>query len=510
MAGEIKVLDCTLRDGGRCFENTWGDDNINEISKGLSQANIDFIEIGFLWYLSFGICRENSTVFRNIDEIKPFVDDKRQYAAYIEYVLFKNENHIIPVSDGTISAIRLGILKDEIDDSLSLMREIKDKGYKLFVQGINTMSYSEEEFIDFINKINAIKPYAFSIVDTYGSMYIEDLERIFELVDKHLDKDIYVAFHSHNNMQLSMALASTLIRIRKERNIIIDATLNGIGMGAGNLSTELICKYLNDKENAKYNLGSLVRIIDKNIVKFHDKFDWSASILSYEAATRWASQINLSYINNGYDISLEEKRKLLKMYPIGTGVPARKIDSLYRVLCSNVDEDSSSLNSLIGKLENRNILIVGKGPSAVEEKEKVQQYIEENNPIVIYINHIKSMYDVANNDEYYWYMDKERFYKHVEEFGSGNVITLEKLEKQSEYTLNYNQLLFEDIATDDSILLVLMMLKKIKSPLSIKIVGMDGTNGSNLQIANNQQIINRIGESLSFEFLTKSVYTVNH
>ncbi|MBQ4068851.1 MAG: hypothetical protein IJC76_06335 [Lachnospiraceae bacterium] len=509
MAGKIKVLDCTLRDGGRCFENTCGDNNIEEMSKGLSLANIDFIEIGFLWYLSFGICRENSTVFRSIDEIKPFVDGTHQYAAYIEYVLFKNENHIIPVSDGTISAIRLGILKDEIDDSLSLMKEIKDKGYKLFVQGINTMSYSEDELIDFISKINEIKPYAFSIVDTFGSMYIEDLERIFALVDKHLDKNIYVAFHSHNNMQLSMALAMTLIKIREERNIIIDATLNGIGMGAGNLSTELICKYLNDKANGRYNLGPLVKIIDKNISKFYDKFDWSPSLLSYESAQRWGTQINLSYINNGYNISLEEKRKLLKMYPIGKGVPSRKIDSLYRIMSSKVDEDSCSLNNLLSKLEERNIVIVGKGPSAIEEKEAIQQYIDENNPIVIYINHINSMYDVKDNDQYYWYIEKERFYKHVEEFGSDNVITIEKFEEESGYTVNYNKLLFEDIVTDDSILLVLMMLIKLDKPLSIKIVGMDGTNGSELQVINNQQILDRISNNLSFDFLTKSVYTVN-
>jgi len=68
-------------------------------------------------------------------------------------------------------------------------------------------------------------------------------------------------------------------------------------------------------------------------------------------------------------------------------------------------------------------------------------------------------------------------------------------------------LLIDDIVTDDSILLVLMMLIKLKKPLSVKIVGMDGTNGSDLQIVNNQNILNRISDNLAFDFLTKSVYT---
>lgn len=68
-------------------------------------------------------------------------------------------------------------------------------------------------------------------------------------------------------------------------------------------------------------------------------------------------------------------------------------------------------------------------------------------------------------------------------------------------------MLIDDIVTDDSILLVLMMLIKLKKPLSVKIVGMDGTNGSDLQIVNNQNILNRISDNLAFDFLTKSVYT---
>lgn len=510
MDKRIQILDCTLRDGGRCFDNTWGDETIYGISKGLNQAGIDIIEIGFLWYLSNGICRENSTMFRGINEMKPFLMTNQRYVAYIEYVLFKKENHVIPVNDGTIEGIRLGIKDDEIDESLTLMKEIADKGYKLFVQGINIMSYSEEELIEFINKINTIKPYAFAIVDTFGSMYIDDLKRIFMLVDKHLDKDIAVAFHSHNNMQLSFALAITLIEISGNRRIIIDGTLSGIGMGVGNLQTEMICKYLNEKENTEYKIEPLVNLLDKYIYRMKEKFNWETSLLSYESAIKWTSQINLSYIKNEYSNSnLLEQSKVLGNLPVGKGVSKHKIDEIYRIVCADMGrnkEDKSNLLKLKKQLNNREVLIVAKGGSIISEKEEIQSYIVENNPVIVYINHIDAVYEAAQEDTYYWYMDIERCKKHIEKYDFKNVIAFKGVSKEAEYLLSYDDVTWDGAYSGDSVIIMLLLLSGIKHNEKVLLAGMDGDIASDIQITITNRLLKELNKSLNISFLTGSVY----
>lgn len=508
MNKRIEVLDCTLRDGGRCFDNTWGDDTIRGISEGMSQAGIDIVEIGFLWYLSYGICRENSTMFRGISEIKPFLKEKQRYVAYIEYVLFKKENHVIPVNDGTIEGIRLGVLKEEIDEALTLMRDITGKGYHLFVQGINIMSYSEEELISFIQKMNSIKPYAFAIVDTFGAMYINDLKRIFAIVDKYLDKDIAVAFHSHNNMQLSFALAITLIEISGERKLVIDGTLAGIGMGVGNLQTEMLCKYLNEKEGADYGISCLAEMLDSYIYRMKNKFNWDSSLLSYESAIRWTSQLNLSYIKNEYSsLTLEGKRKLLGSLPVGKGVGMHKIDKLYRTV--NVDDAadrSASWLQLQQCLGEREILLVGKGGSILSQRELVQNYIDERHPVIIYINHTEPVYQAEEEDSYYWYMDEERCAERKNRYGGSNIITFTTIDKEVEFALNYEDVAWNGNYTSDSVLILLLLLSGRHKKGSVCIAGMDGNMASAVQVRITKQMLGKLLKVMEIKFLTESIY----
>lgn len=83
------------------------------------------------------------------------------------------------------------------------------------------MGYSDYELLDLIEKVNAIEPFCFSIVDTFGSMYQEDLQRIFELINHNLVKTCKIGFHSHNNMQLSNALSQEFIRMSLGKEILL-------------------------------------------------------------------------------------------------------------------------------------------------------------------------------------------------------------------------------------------------------------------------------------------------
>ncbi len=279
---DIKLLDCTLRDGGRIidckFPNNWTQDIINR----LAVADIDIVEVGFLDNTNTKQCDENSTYFSDIRYISQFINKKNSstlFCAFINYGSF-DFTKLKPYNGKSVDALRIGFKKhnflSSFDNIINDCIKVKQLGYKLFVQGINCLGYEDKEFLEIINRINEIKPYAFAIVDTYGGMYPEDLEHVFNLVNDNLDKDIIIDFHSHNNLQLSFALAQEFINLAKksDRNIIIDSTLSGVGKCSGNLCTELIANYLNRKMNHRYNFEEILSLIDDYIPRLKENHFW--------------------------------------------------------------------------------------------------------------------------------------------------------------------------------------------------------------------------------------------
>ena len=254
----IKVLDCTLRDGG--YVNNWEFGSLGfDIVKSLYDSNIEIIECGFL--NPNGV--KNTTQYKSFIEINSYIKQitKEQtkntmFVAMIE--LDKYDPNILPPlnsDQNQITGIRMTFRKSAKDKFIKAAKEIISKGYKLFVQPISTISYNDREILNLIDIVHELKPYSLYMVDTHGSIdwHSYDLKRMFTLMDNNLDKSIPIGFHSHNNLQLSYALACELINISTHRNLIIDSSLLGMGRGAGNLHTEMICNYLNNKEKSEYN-----------------------------------------------------------------------------------------------------------------------------------------------------------------------------------------------------------------------------------------------------------------
>ena len=127
--------------------------------------------------------------------------------------------------------------------------------------------------------INEIHPYSFGIVDTYGAMYIDDVDRLYGLIDHNMKSDICINFHSHNNYQLSFAFAQEVIKLSNgTRQVIIDGTLNGVGKVAGNLNLELIVDFLVRKMHYDYEFDDILDMIDDYIYKYTLEHKWGYSV----------------------------------------------------------------------------------------------------------------------------------------------------------------------------------------------------------------------------------------
>ena len=174
----------TLRDGGYVNDWEFGHSVITGTYKRLDAAGVDYIEIGFLdERRPFDIDR---TIQPNTDCYdKVFAGIEKKHAipvAMVDYGTCDISN-IGECSSTFIDGIRVIFKKEKIDTALAFCKAIKEKGYKLFIQAISITAYSDMEMLEYVQKINEVRPYAFSIVDTYGLLDSRKLANYFNLMN---------------------------------------------------------------------------------------------------------------------------------------------------------------------------------------------------------------------------------------------------------------------------------------------------------------------------------------
>ncbi len=308
----IKVLDCTLRDGG--YINNWdfGFNNISLIIKNLSDSNLDFIECGFLKDINYN---QDKTIFSDITQLLSLIPKKTQakYTLMINYGTYPIEK--IPNLQSDNLYLRIAFKNKDLLSALEYCMSLSLKGYKIIINPMHTNLYTDDELIFLINEVNKIKPYALTIVDTIGCMQSSDVIRIFSIYDKMLNNKVNIGFHSHNNLQLSFSNAQELIKMSKDRNLIIDSTVFGMGRGAGNIRTEHLTKYINDSFKQKYNIIPILKTINDYIEPIYKRTPWGYSLPYYFAAVNKCHPDYAKYLNENKSIKIEDINYLLQQIP---------------------------------------------------------------------------------------------------------------------------------------------------------------------------------------------------
>lgn len=478
MENNVYVLDCTLRDGGRIVDCAFSDKEIKNIAYRLADANINIIEVGFLRDGRKVNYSGNSTFFTDASQIKPFINRAADcsYVAFVDYGMFDFDT-LTPYDGESIDGIRVGFTKKDWKNSLEdierCLNIVKDRGYRLFIQGVNSLSYSDKEILELVEMINKVHPYSFGIVDTYGAMYSDDLDRIYRLIDNNMEKDICIDFHSHNNYQLSFSLAQEIIRLsRGNRKIIIDATLNGMGKCAGNLNTELIIDYLVRKLNYNYDFDEILDIIDDCIYPYKKENDWGYSIPALMAGIYQAHPNNILYLTRKFRMQTKDIKNILSMIESDkrTRYDYDNIENLYRKYNASKIDDSETVQRLKNEIRSREILVLVPGNSLKEYSGRIKQYIEKNNPLCISVNYISeySKYVFWGNSKRYAMYKDERNY--VENIVTSNI----KPDNEKDYWVNYYSLINCEYKNfENSTIMVLNLLKRIGAN-KITVAGFDG------------------------------------
>lgn len=473
----IQILDCTLRDGGYLIDSQFGNTSIKGIIQGLTESGIDVIECGFLKNEPH---TNGSTIFNNAAQLRPFMPEDRKQASYVclaDYSRYSID--YLEDYDGTsIDGVRACFFKHERYDVIPFCKKIKEKGYKLYVQPVDILGYSDHELLELIDMVNEIEPYAFSIVDTFGSMYKEDLQRVFFLIHHNLVATSKVGFHSHNNLQMSFALSQEFAEMTQGlREIVIDATMAGMGRGAGNTNTELVMQFMNRRYNSGYDIDSVLDLIDNYIDGIRNRCEWGYSVPNFLAGSYSAHVNNIAYLSTKAGIASRDINYLLNRL----SATDRKrydynlLEKIYMEYLGSFCDDTTDIASLQQLLGHKDVLILLPGHTLESHRDVILSYCEEHHPVVISVNLLSTDYKIDyayfSNKNRYQYWKSDAHFSQYKKIVTSNVTT-EPAEDQ--YLIDFNRLVKCGWEQLDNSGILLLRLLDLLSVDHIAIAGFDG------------------------------------
>lgn len=271
---EIKVLDCTVRDGGLMNNWQFSDDFVRSVYNACVEAGVDYMEIG---YLSSEKAFDRNEVgpwkFCSDKDLRRIVGDNHtslKLSAMADIGRIDLED--IPMaSDSLLDMIRVACYVHQVDKAIELAHHCMDKGYEVCINLMAVSTVNEVDLDEALSDIAKSRVPTFYAVDSYGSMYSETVQHLVRKYKEALPgKEIGI--HAHNNMQLAMSNTITAIQ---EGCTMLDATLLGLGRGAGNCHLEILVAFL---KNPKYRLLPLLQAIQDHIHPLQKTIDWGYHI----------------------------------------------------------------------------------------------------------------------------------------------------------------------------------------------------------------------------------------
>lgn len=387
--GRIELLDCTLRDGAYIVESNFGTPAIRGITRYMQDAGVDIVECG---WLKNNEHKPGTTFYHVPSDLEQYLIDRRPDTTYVVMIDWdRYDLSYLPECDHkSIDAIRVVFPRGRHSEAIEIGEEIRNRGYRLFFQAANTLGYSPEELVELAKAMNEISPEALSVVDTFGAMYSEDLERIVGILDEQLDKDIKLGFHSHNNQQLSFALSMRFVELLgdTDRDIVVDSSLCGMGRGAGNTTTELLVSYLNRKRGGKYDLNMVLDAIDIFMEYFLKNYSWGYSTPYFLSGMYCAHVNNIAYLLDNHRANAKDMNNIFCSMPTDKRL-VYDYDLLEQKYLEYIDrkiDDSGVRKDLRAAIGDRPVLMLCSGRTVRTEIDSIQEYINRHDPVVIGIN----------------------------------------------------------------------------------------------------------------------------
>jgi 4-hydroxy 2-oxovalerate aldolase len=267
---EIKVLDCTIRDGGLINNHYFTDEFVRAVYTAISQAGVDYIEMGYRSSRQFAPQNEfGDWKYCDDDAISKIIDGVESNTKISIMVDAHRvaDQEFKSADQSPVDLIRIATYVKDVDKAIVLANRCNDLGYEIAVNIMAISAENQHELVEALDQLAGSPAQTVCVVDSYGNFFSED---IHEMVKLYIDRlpGKCIGMHCHNNQQL--AFANTIEGIRKGSNMV-DGSLYGIGRGAGNCPLELILGFL---KNPKFNIEPILKVIQDYMIPMREEMEW--------------------------------------------------------------------------------------------------------------------------------------------------------------------------------------------------------------------------------------------
>ena len=358
----MKILDCTLRDGGYYTNWDFSDEVVQTYLQSMDKLPIDIIEVGYRSspktdYLG----RYFYSPVKTLQEIRKYTDKKIAIILDEKDVRREEVRQLLEPCTTLVDMVRIAIKPDHFKRALGLAEEVKALGFTVCFNVMYMSSWKEQKgFFESLHLIGDRVDY-FYMVDSYGGVYPKDVQETYQLVRDRCS--VKIGFHGHNNLE--MALINTLTAIECGVDIV-DATITGMGRGAGNLKTELLLTTLNARGECAVDFNALSEVVE-----------------SFESMQRhygWGT--NLAYMVSGVTSSPQKDvMEWVTKYMFSFNSVIQAMENR-----TNGQQDNQKLPTFQPATSCPLAVIIGGGPNAVQHANAVRDFVQQNEDKVCLIH----------------------------------------------------------------------------------------------------------------------------
>lgn len=519
----IKLLDCTLRDGG--YINNWefGKKVISRLVDQVLIAGVEVMELGYLSTVNSG--DEDTARYISLKDVRRaysnIKSDKQDYAVMINYGEYSAD--MLPEAEPDDPIIRVAFHRKNLKDAFELINALDKKGFRYYIQPMGVLNYNDKDFIELINMANATHAEAFYVVDSFGVLELKDFRRLIFLVDNNLRPEIILGYHAHNNLQQAYSNAKYMIEQGLSHSMIIDASVFGMGRGAGNLNIELFAKHLNRHYGKHYNIEPFLEVFDECLKPIFARQFWGYSLPFYLSSIHNCHPNYALFFSEKNTLTVKSIHELLSRISDEDkiGFSKDKAARYYNSYMDNYIDDKADVKTLYDSIGERPVLILAPGKSIIRDMEMVKTYIKKHNPVVIGVNRSSEEYKY----DYLFVTNEKRLVD--KPANVGKFIKTSNLHKILPETIqvNYSSYLAENPIVCDNPTLMLINLLVSMGVREVFIAGFDGFSsnpednyfaqglsmGSSItsKVEKNKLVSDEVKElqkRIKINFLTESLY----
>ncbi len=270
---DIKVLDCTIRDGGLINNSQFADEFVRAVYQALVDSGVDYMEIGYkadrkiyspAEYGCWKHCQE--------DDIRRIVGENTsglKLSAMADAERTNYHEDFLPKKESVLDMIRVATYIHQIPTALDMIKAAHDKGYETTLNLMSVSAVHDHELDEALEILSESEVDVLYIVDSFGALYSEDIQGLTRKFMKYAENSgKKVGIHTHNNQQL--AYANTIEALILGASYL-DSTIAGLGRGAGNCATELLLGFL---KNPKFHLRPILQCIQEHFIPLREKIFW--------------------------------------------------------------------------------------------------------------------------------------------------------------------------------------------------------------------------------------------